>query len=795
MSFSAWLNAFFYPRHRTIRNRRQAVRVHNCHPGVEVLEDRITPALYIVDGLTDTGIGSGNTGDLLYCLTQANANGTTSDNTILFGVSGLINLTATLPDIANDLTITVPGNGGVTINGNSLGSVLLIDSGETVSLSGLTITGGSGNNLVISGNNNLCGGGIFNEGTLTVSNCNVSGNSAARGGGIYNDGIITISNCTLANNNGGGIYSDGNGTLVVNNCDFSNNTAPNVNVDGGGIYNLGTLAVDNSTFTGNSAGFFGGGISSWGGTATIGNCTFSGNTTEDGGGGAIMDYNCTMTVSNCTLFDNTADTLFTPIDWGGGGIYNDGPLTVTDCTLYDNSAYEGGGIDNEYSGALTVSNCSLYGNSGYYLGGGIYNNSMAAILNSTIYGNSATGTYQFGGETFYPGGEGGGIDQDSSQGGSTTLQDTIVAGNSASNGATDPDFAGAVSSSTQINGVTYAEGYNLIGDGTGSSGFSSASGDQVGTSSSPINPELGPLQNNGGPTETMALLYGSPAINSGDPYDAGSLPQFDQRGPGYPRIQGGRVDIGAYESPYPPSPEQLAFANFPSTVVAGQDFNFQVDIEDLFGNLVTSDYSTVIASLTGPGPFTSGSTSVQASGGIASFIGMSIQTAGSYSLQVSDPGDGLTPISIDFTVIPSSPATLTVVSGSGQSTTVGTAFGTVLQAKLSDAYGNPINGASVTFTVVPGNNGATGTFNGNPTVFTNNYGIATAPVLIAGDIPGNFTVTASIGNLSAEFSLTNTVGAPASITAVGPGHRLLQQSHRRRECHLRGTAQWSLGHL
>ena len=68
--------------------------------------------------------------------------------------------------------------------------------------------------------------------------------------------------------------------------------------------------------------------------------------------------------------------------------------------------------------------------------------------------------------------------------------------------------------------------------------------DLVGTSANSIDPKLGPLRNNGGPTQTMALLAGSPAINAGDNSHA---PSYDQRGPGYPRIVGGRIDIGAFE--------------------------------------------------------------------------------------------------------------------------------------------------------------------------------------------------------------------------------------------------------
>jgi hypothetical protein len=109
------------------------------------------------------------------------------------------------------------------------------------------------------------------------------------------------------------------------------------------------------------------------------------------------------------------------------------------------------------------------------------------------------------------------------------MRNTILAGNAAPSA---PDLSGTVTS----------QGHNLIGDGTGGSGYVST--DLVGTAANPIDPKLGPLQDNCGPTFTMALLPGSPAIDAGDPTDA---PMWDQRGPGYPRVVNGMIDIGAYE--------------------------------------------------------------------------------------------------------------------------------------------------------------------------------------------------------------------------------------------------------
>ena len=117
---------------------------------------------------------------------------------------------------------------------------------------------------------------------------------------------------------------------------------------------------------------------------------------------------------------------------------------------------------------------------------------------------------------------------------SAVVRNTIIASNLKSEDGLNPDVAGRFIS----------DGYNLIGDRTGSSGFT-ATGDIVGTSTDPIDPRLGSLDANGGPTQTHALLEDSPAIDAGDPTVLDTDPTTDQRG--LPRVSGARVDIGAFE--------------------------------------------------------------------------------------------------------------------------------------------------------------------------------------------------------------------------------------------------------
>ena len=182
--------------------------------------------------------------------------------------------------VDRDLTIQGQGAASTAVDGGLGGTVFFIDFGVTATIQDMTIRQGSD----IFG----FGGGIYNSGTLTISNSTLSGNSAMfGGGGIYNNNAVTISNSTisgnLAGNYGGGIYNAG--TLTVSNSTISGNFA--TGSSGGGIYNqnLSTVAIANSTLSGNSAGFSGGGVENDGDSVTISNGTLSGNSATFFGSG------------------------------------------------------------------------------------------------------------------------------------------------------------------------------------------------------------------------------------------------------------------------------------------------------------------------------------------------------------------------------------------------------------------------------------------------------------------------------------------------------------------------------
>jgi predicted outer membrane repeat protein len=271
------------------------------------------------------------------------------------------------------------------------------------------------------------------------------------------------------------------------------------------IVNNGTLTIngpgaDQLSVSGNNLSrvFFNGTLSN----ATIRGITITGGNTSSIGGGGILNSNGTLTLTNSTVNNNSA------IGSPGGGIFNSGTVTVTNSTVSNNFAGSGGGIFSQ-SGTVTLVNSTVSNNSATN-GGGIATNGTMMVTNSTVSNNSAA----FGGGIYY------------NSFGTTNLSNTIIA-NSTSGG----DCVRNV-------GTINAE-YSLIGDGLGCVN---------GTNNNNLNgdPMLGPLQDNGGPTFTHALLAGSPAIDAGSNTLAAGL-TTDQRGTGFDRIVGSAVDIGAFE--------------------------------------------------------------------------------------------------------------------------------------------------------------------------------------------------------------------------------------------------------
>lgn len=267
---------------RQLPIKRDTVRYR---PVLEALEDRLAPALFLVSTLADDNPGGGgNAGDLRYAITKANA--AQGSNTIQFlpGVTGTINLNAVLPEFIGDINVIGPGARTLCINGNQLGSVFTSLSDIQMSISGLTITGGSGD----------VGGAIdCNSGTLSVSDCNLIGNTARDLGGAINAAQLFATNCNISFNGG--------------------------SANGGGIY-CGSATLIGCTIANNNARLFGGGINAL--KSDISNCTFAGNNAIEGGG----IYSRNAYLDNTVVTGNYASTysgIFGAVDSGGYNFVTD----------------------------------------------------------------------------------------------------------------------------------------------------------------------------------------------------------------------------------------------------------------------------------------------------------------------------------------------------------------------------------------------------------------------------------------------------------------------------------------
>ncbi|MFI5457310.1 MAG: beta strand repeat-containing protein [Isosphaerales bacterium] len=408
-----------------------------------------TPTHYTVDVATDNdptsgGSGSGATGDLRYCITQANANTDPAGSVITFDPTVFnssspqtINLTGTL-DLSEEAwpeVIQGPGSNVVTISGNDAVRVFEVGSATTATVSGLTISGGSA-----PGNQ---GGGIDNFGSLTVTGCTIADNTALEGAGIMNGGSDTY---------GGTLTFP---VLTVTDCTISGNSASNLS---GGIESDNVETITDSTIEGNSA-FEGAGILSFG-FSVLTNCTIADNTADYPIGGGVFNFAGATILTNSTITENAGAP-------GVEAAFSASSMRVTDCTIADNP---GGGIFIS-AGALTIENSIV------------------------AHNGDSSGTDDFGVGPNTP----------------------LVAYN---------NLVGVDEFGTLTNGVNG----NIVG----------------------VDPLLGPLANNGGPTETMALSPGSPAIDTGSATIPGvTFPNTDQRGAlrGPAGLNAGStVDIGAYEA-------------------------------------------------------------------------------------------------------------------------------------------------------------------------------------------------------------------------------------------------------
>lgn len=381
---------------------------------------------------------------------------------------------------------------------------------------------------------------------------------------------------------------------------------------------------------------------------SIANGSSAGNNPSAGGG---ISNSATLNIVDSAVVANTVNNTCVGslcIGSTGGGINNTGTINLTRSTISGNSVVavahgqqgSGAGIFN--TGTLTITsstiaNNSASGSSGGASGGGVFTEGLTTITTSTIAGNSASGG---------TGGDGAGVYVGSQS--TTSITNTIIANNSATLQRGAPEVKGTFSSN----------GYNLIGRRDGSTGFTNGvNHDQVGSVAAPIDPLLGTLANNGGTTQTMALLPASPAI---DKSSAVSGITADQRGlarpvdlASYTNAGGGDgSDIGACEL-QAGTPDHLSFSVQPSDTIAGGTITPAVAVTILDGsnNPTTSTANVTLTIGTNPGSGTlGGNTTIAAVNGTATFSDLSINKSGiGYTLVAGSTVSGVTSNSFSIT--------------------------------------------------------------------------------------------------------------------------------------------------
>jgi CSLREA domain-containing protein len=509
--------------------------------------------------------------------------------------------------ISSEVKIQGPGANLLAISAAQLSRVFRTAEDVAVEIEGLTIRDGKA--PVDEDNEESSGGGILAEGDLMLRNCIVTANSAGattdyysvEGGGIYAEENLVLSHCTISDNSlstgygsnaaGAGVYADEESTLT--DCTFSGNVihlGEDASAYGAGFYGEEEVAMTGCTVSGNSiasgdktntyaegAGIYLDDDSQVSDSAITGNFIVAGPESENEGAGAYNSGESSFTnvtiqnnyingaassensgaglysgddleLEGCTIEGNSITGAADSVN-SGGGIYSDDDLIMRNSLIAGNTVTGGtdstntaGGLRSEYRTDVvntTVSGNSVGGGS-LNRGGGIYRHQSwqfddpLRLINVTVTNNSVTGadgTTTSGGGLF--------VTEWPAQ-----LGNSIVAANTSS--GTGPD----------VSGQLHSQGHNLFGN---TSGITTT---LEGSDLQNVNARLGPLQNNGGPTKTHALLEtapASPAIDAGDDDiaqdpDTGEALTTDQRGAGFPRSLGNAVDIGAYETTRPARP-------------------------------------------------------------------------------------------------------------------------------------------------------------------------------------------------------------------------------------------------
>jgi hypothetical protein len=605
-------------------------------------------------------------------------NSAAAGDTINFTCSGTITLSATI-DITKTLTIDGVGQ-TVTLSGNNAVEVLKIEAGVDFTLANMTITHGHAPTSTCN-TSFACGGGIGNSGILTITNSAFLTNTATYGGGaIYNSsgGIISsVSNSIFSKSGaflGGVLYNNTGGKIgSISNSTFSLNSASG---EGGVIYNNGgsIASIDNSTFSSNST------------------------TISSGSGGVIYNGGSIGSISNSSFYSNKAPSLGGVIeDSFGASIHS-----ISSSSFYSNTgSVQGGVIFDASTGIPTfISNSTFYGNSSNE-GGAIYNNTAISIIsNTTFVSNSAT--------------KGGAIENG---GGTLQVINSIFA--QGSKGV----------NCVILNGTIKDSGGNLSDDG--SCNFSSPNRNNV------PNLNMGPLQNNGGSTLTVALLPESAALFASLP---AACPTTDQRGQARPQPAATDCDTGAYESAYQLTPNITVQSN-PNPSYLDQNVLFSATIAAT--GIVTPTGSLVFTDTTDN--VSLGAAPIDPNGNALLTI-PTFSKAGSYNLAIGYSGDiTFTSAITNFVQVVNLRPTTNTITTTTNPSYVGQSL--TFTATVSNNSSSFTPAGTVTFT-----NTTTNQLLGTATLAN---GVATLNTTFS--MAGNYTITASYGGDNFDLGSTNTI--------------------------------------
>ncbi len=400
----------------------------------------LMPAMAVrADDYTVTNTDANGPGSLRQAILDANSNPGPDAISFSPGVSGTIVLTAALPAIGDDLTITGPGAENLAISGDNAHRVISITASTAVTITNVTVRDGNPTD----GN----GGGIYSAGDLFLGNMYIISNTISTsysdgGSGIYiAQGTATLSSTHISDNNtgfsfgGGGVYVDGpTTTLEIRGGEISHNHASigggvcvyegtatlsntrvlsnSASLDGGGafVYNQGTLNVNGGEISHNHANINGGGIHHFDqGVLNINDVEINHNFADGDGGGMYVYGRATLNISGGEISHNYADEY-------GGGAYIYGMATLTNTRVLSNSANDSGGGLYVTEGTLNVSGGEVSGNHARIQGGGMYLSVSTTTLSGTYILNNSSGW------------NGGGVQVEF---GRATLSGTRILGNSA----------------------------------------------------------------------------------------------------------------------------------------------------------------------------------------------------------------------------------------------------------------------------------------------------------------------------------------------------------------------------